>query len=456
MDERARVKRVMPILLIMYVLVCQNSSAFSIISPVLTEHFHISASVAALQITISTVVFAISGTIYGTVTDFVPIKKVMLFCIMAYVGGSVLGLILKFNFYLFIIARLIQEIGSSAVSGLYIVIVARYLDERSKIRYFALLTACFQFAQAVGVLTGGLIATYVQWWMLFIIPFIIVLFVPFLMKNLPDESFKERQHIDIAGLLLLALFVSAISIYFVNMELIWIGISLLFLLVFMRYIRVNKNAFITIDFFKNRNYLIALAAEFLIYGVQIPFPFLYSFIISELYNMSLDKVSYVMLPAYVAAAVFGSAFTNKIVGRVGKYRTLQLAMAFIVLALISTGCLMENGVAGLSLTSVLFSLGYVLMYSPMVDTVVGTLPKEQIGRGIGFNSLILNICASIGEAIVAQLMMSKVLMSCSLPFIQNPEARRYTSIMILMALAAFIGAVLFCWNRKNFNFNDTE
>lgn len=442
-----RVKKVIPVLLVMYVMVNLNDSAFSLISPLFTDIFHISASVAALQVTASTIVFSICGTIYGTVTDFIPVKKIMLFSIAMYTGGSVLGLILQFNFYLFIAARSIQSIGSASVAGIYIVLVTRYLKGAVKIKYLALLTACFQFAQAVGILAGGLISTYVKWWMLFLIPLVSLVFIPTLMKNLPEEERKEKKRVDIWGLTLLALLVMGISAYFVNLKVVWVGVSAVLIGLFILYIKKNENAFVTVDFFQNKKFIAALSAEFLIYAVQIPFPFLYSFMISGIYGMNMAQVSYVMLPAYIAAAVAGSLFTDRISRKIGKYRILMMSMSFIIAALLATACLMESGVAALSLTSVLFSLGYVLMYSPMVDTVIGTLHPRQVGRGVGFNNLILNISASIGVAITGQLMQSRLLARISLPFLKDHFARAYASVMVTLALAAWAGMMIFYKNR---------
>lgn len=450
MEREDSVKKIMPLMLAMYVTATLMDSAFSIISPTLTETFGISASVVSMQVSICSVVFAICGAVYGTISDFIPIKKIILFAILMFTGGSVLGLVFQTNFYMFIFARAVQTIGEAAVSALYLVLTARYLKGSLKIKYFALFTACYQLSQAVGVLAGGVIATYVKWWMLFLVPLVLLFFIPALMKYLPKEEGQAKSHIDIAGLILLAVMVLSISMYFSNMKILWLGSAAVIIIVFAVYISKNKNAFVTIDFFKNRNYVSAVTMEFILYFVQIPFPFLYSFIIGDVYGKSLAAVSYVMLPAYIVAAVVGTLFTDKIIAKFGKFKVMTFAMTLILCALAATGIFMESGVVILSITSVLFSCGYVLMYSPVVDTVVSTLPKEQVGRGLGFNDMILNVSASIGIAVTGQLMVSRKMTGISIPFLHTANGSTYSAIMFVLAFIFLLGIIIFKMHRRNF------
>lgn len=450
MERENSVKKVMPLMLLMYVVATLMDSAFSIISPTLTETFGISASVVSLQVSICSVVLAICGAIYGTISDFIPIKKILIFAVIMFAGGSVIGLLFQSSFYLFILARSVQTIGSAAISALYLVMTARYLKGTLKIKYFALFTACFQLSQAVGVLAGGIIATYVKWWMLFIVPIVLLFFIPILVKYIPDEEKQEKSHIDFIGLTLLAVMVLSISMYFSNMKILWLAAAAAIIIVFAIYISKNKEAFVTVDFFKNKNYVAALIMEFILYFVQIPFPFLYSFIIGEVYGKSLAMVSYVMLPAYIVAAVMGTLFTDKIVKKFGKFRVMAAAMLMILAALVCTGIFMESSVVVLALTSILFSCGYVLMYSPVVDTVVSTLPQEQVGRGLGFNDMILNVSASIGIAVTGQLMVSTGIVKVSLPFLQSDGGRMYSNIMFILAIIFLVGIMIFKINKKNF------
>lgn len=252
------------------------------------------------------------------------------------------------------------------------------------------------------------------------------------------------------GLILFAGLVLCINMYFGNMAVQWIIAAVAFLAAFVVYITKNKHAFVTADFFKNRNLIIVLVMEFLLYVVQIPFSFLYSFIVSGIYGQSEAVVSYVMLPAYLIAALMGTVFANRLIKKFGKFRILSAAMCLILAALVATGIFLESGLVVLSATSVLFSMGYVLMYSPVVDTVFSTLDRSQVGRGQSFNGLMLDVSASIGIVLAGQLMGSRFANEAKLPFIKLEGAGMYSVIMLLMAGVFFIGMLIYHLNKKRF------
>lgn len=450
MNNKEKVAKLMPFILVIYVMAGLMDSALSILSPTLTNTFDVSASMIAVHFAICGVIFAICDSIYGTISDFIPIRKIMIFAIVMFVGGAFLGIVLQFNFYLFVVARAIQNVGQAAIGAMYVVLVAKYLNEDLKIKYFAIFTACYQLTQAVGVLAGGLIATYLKWWMVFLIPMAVIFFIPALVKYLPTEEKSERTTIDFAGLGLFAVLVLSVNMYFGNMKMMWLFAAILFVIAFIIYISKNKNAFVTSEFFKNKNFVIALIIEFFVYAVQIPFPFLYSFIISGVYGKTEAVVSYVMLPAYLCAALVGTMFTDKLVKKFGKYKVLTTAMCLIIAALLGTELFLEKGIVALALTSVVFSLGYVLMYSPIVDTVFSTLHKNQVGRGLAFNGLMLNVSASIGIAAAGQLMVNPTINSLKLPHINNAALQPYAVILLIMIVVFLVGMSLYLINRKNF------
>lgn len=450
MSNEERVKKIMPFILAIYVIAGLEEGAFTILSPTLTEVFQVSASMIALHFSICGVAYAIAAAIYGTVSDFMSIKKIMLFAVVLFVGGALMGIAFQFNFYLFIFARTLTNIGHAGMSAAYVVLVAKYLKGNTKIKYFAIFTACFQLTQAVGVLAGGLIATYLTWWMVFLVSLVMLLFVPALIRYLPQEQSAEKSHLDVAGLVLFAGLVLCVNMYFGNMEVLWIVAAVLFLLAFAAYITKNKSAFVTSEFFKNRNLIIVLVMEFLLYVVQIPFSFLYSFIVSGIYGQSEAVVSYVMLPAYLIAALVGTMFANRLIKKFGKFRILSFAMCLIFAALVLTGTFLDSSLIVLSVTSVMFSMGYVLMYSPVVDTVFSTLDKEHVGRGQSFNGLMLDVSASIGIVLAGQLMGSQFINGVKVPFIKSEGAGTYSVIMYLMAGVFLIGMLIYHFNKKKF------
>lgn len=78
------------------------------------------------------------------------------------------------------------------------------------------------------------------------------------------------------------------------------------LALFLIYISKNENAFISIKFFTNRNFISVLLVAFVIYSVQLAFIFMFPFLVESIYNYRLDQISLLLVPSYVLAATVGA------------------------------------------------------------------------------------------------------------------------------------------------------
>lgn len=445
--KKNHVKSLMPFMLVAFVLVTLMQHAFSIASPLMADDFQISISTVSLQITISTVVLGVSSVIYGTLSDFVSIKKLMLIGIGIFIIGSVLGFALQWTFYGVIFARALQTVGQASIGSLYLVIASRYLDGNVKVKYFGYFTACFQLSQAIGVISGGVISTHVRWSVLFLIPLVIILLIPPLLKNLPDEQSGEKKHIDWIGLILLGMLVMSINLFFSQFAIIFLIVAFCLLVVLALYIINSKNPFISVDFFKNDRYMTAMGVVILIFFSQFAFSFLYSFFGKQMLKETMDVISYILLPGYLGAVISGT-FGGKITEKIGHFKATILGGSIIFSGLIGTALFIGYGKLAMSITAVLFFAGYAIVYSPVLDIVVGTLPKKEIGRGIGFNDLFINISGSIGVTLIGRILTDNT-------FGQNPMMDKlfginadYAGCMLFCAAIIVIALVLLLLNRK--------
>src|SRR5699024_12384104 len=93
--------------------------------------------------------------------------------------------------------------------------------------------------EGVGPAIGGMIAHYIHWSYLLLIPMITIITVPFLMKLLKKEV-RIKGHFDIKGIILMyvgivffILFITSFTIYF----LIFIVFSFLMFVSYVRYVK---------------------------------------------------------------------------------------------------------------------------------------------------------------------------------------------------------------------------
>lgn len=443
------IRKLLPCLLILFVLTNLMVQAFVTVSPVLAEEFHVSASKVSMIVTLSTVALGVCSVVYGTLSDYIPVKKLLLFGTAVFVSGSAFGLLFQNYFYMVVAARVLQTVGQAAISSLYLVITSRYTKGKEKLKYFAWFTACFQIAQACGVLAGGIFAAYVNWKALFVISLVAAAFIPVIWKYAPVENEGKIKHVDVVGIGLFSICIVAIMLMLSDFRPVYAGIEILMLAVFFIYISKREDAFVTPGFFReNRNYTKAVILVFALYLSQFVFAFICTFVVSTLYPRSLDLVSYILLPGYIAAAVVGMN-GDKITARLGRYQTISLGAFLIFLGLLSAAFFMDKGKIVLSISGIIFFAGYNTIYSPLLDTVTGALPSAEVGRGIGINDLTINISSSIGVAICSRFMMVNYLKQHVIAPVSE-SVYVYSNIFIILSLAAIISLISFRKSMKVF------
>ena len=87
------------------------------------------------------------------------------------------------------------------------------------------------------------------------------------------------------------------------------------------------------------------------------------------------------------------------------------------------------------------------MYSPVVSTVLSTIPQEESGRGVGMNDLLMNVTASIGISIIGGLMGSQALAGSSITGTTGAAAG-YANLLLIGAGVMTLGLIVFLVFRK--------
>ncbi|MBO0453166.1 MFS transporter [Enterococcus sp. MJM16] len=443
----SNVKKLMPSLLILFVLSNLMVQAFVTVSPLIATNFNISASTASIQATITTITLGVCSVIYGTLSDYIPVKKLLIFGISVLSFGSILGFVFQGNYGMIVVARAVQTMGQAAISSLYLVIASRYLEGSTKIKYFAYFTACFQLAQAAGVLVGGIITTYISWQLLLLIPLCSIVFIPIVMRYTPVEEQGERKKVDFIGLVLFSGMIVLLTLFVDGLRVPYLIGMFALTLIFLFYISRNQQAFITPQFFKeNKRYFRALYMVISIYLVQFAFSFVSTFVVTDGYQEPLSLVSYILLPAYIAAAIIGG-IGDKITNKLGRFNTILLGISLITAGLLIAGVFITQGKIILSISGILFFVGFNTLYSPLLDTVTGTLPSNELGRGIGLNDLSINISGSLGVAICGKLIASKAADKINL--LSTPQnLRTFQTIFFLLSIVGILAIVFFQFNKN--------
>lgn len=431
-----KVQKVMPFIMLAFVLAGSLQEAFNICAPIIAKDFAITSSEVSMISAVAMLTMGVAYIVYTALSDFISIKKLLIVGIVISLIGSIGGLIFNHSFIIVVIFRAIQMAGGTCSSALLILTATKYLDEQSRMKYYGFNTACFSGGQLFGILLGGLFASYIGWKVLFIIPALSLISIPFIIKYLPEDSHKAEKKVDILGIMMMALLSLFVSLYFNALNVQYLLISGVITIIFLIYISKNKNAFISIDFFKNWKYMMVILVVIITYVTQGSYSFLFSFMTSDIYGISVDKISMMLLPSYVVGMCIG-IMGSKITRKLGVTKTLICGLGSMALGLILGSLFLETNIVMLVVMSCLFNGGFSILYTPIMTLVINALPENMRGAGLGFFNLCIKITSSTGIVITGRLLVMESLRTKSLVQGVSDIGIVYSNLLLI-----FLGVVI--------------
>lgn len=435
--------KIVPVILLLMIFSIVIDNSFKIISPDLVEFFGVSASTVSWQVTLSGLVIGIGAVVYSSLSDSISIRNLLTIGILLICVGSLLGYVTHTNYWMIVFSRIIQSAGLGATETLYLVFITKYATEQEQKKYMGFSTSSFQLATVIGTLTGGFVATYLQWQNLFLIPLLSVLLLPCILKYLPKED-RKKNNVDFLGLIIVAVIATSILLYMSSFNWALFILFIVAVIGFLFYISKNKNAFITIEFFKNKQFLFALGVAFILNSLYAAYALnTLSFLLTSVYEIHTDKVSLLFIPACLLAATVG-ALSGKIGKHLNSKQCVYLAIGLIIISLLLGVFFIKTSIAVFVVSLILFSCSFALLYAPLIDIAIKKVPTEKSGTALGFYNLCINIAMSVGFTYSALLIDKKDLQFGFLRFVtEDGVALNYSSIVTILAVIAAAAIVLF-------------
>ncbi|MFE3577448.1 MFS transporter [Lysinibacillus sp. NPDC059133] len=435
-DQSIRFKKAVPIILLLFIFTLIVNNSFRIISTDLAKEFGLSPSVVSWQVTLASLVIGIGAVVYASLTDTISVRTLLSIGIILMCVGSLMGYIFQHSFIMIVISRVIQSAGLASAETLYVVSVTKYLPVHEQKKFFGFSTMGFAISQVLGMMAGGFISTYIHWTVLFLIPLLTLIILPFILKLLPKEKMKKGR-IDVVGLFLVACIAGSLIMYVSEFNWIYLITFIVAICFFILFISKSDKGFIDITFFKNKLFLKVIAITFPLYTLQLAYIFMFPFLFEKLYGLSLDTISLLFIPVYVIAAAIG-ATSGKIAKFLSTEQCIYIAITLITASFLVGGFFVNSSEVILVICMTFLAGSFALMYAPWFDTLVGAVPEEKSGTAIGFYNLSFNIAASIGIAYVASMMSSKALKGGWLDYLSTGNEALYSNILIILGLISLI------------------
>lgn len=403
---------------------------------------------AALITAFPSIVLGIVCFIYGSLGDFISLKRLVVVGLVLLLIGSVFGFVANFffapNLWTVILARVLQTAGEQVAGSVYLVVTTKYLKPALKVVFLGLFTAGYQLSASIGVFAAGLLSS-IAWQYLFLIPAVTILFLPLLLRNLPAQNGNGAK-VDAFGFAIFGIATMFLTLFFSYMAWWLLLVAAVLFIGFGVYITKARNPFVTPAFFRNTRWLMAISLIAVFYFVNYCISPVFNAIGGELYRMSTGQVSSYLVWAFLCAALFGTT-SGLIVRKIGLQTTLITAGCCMMLGFLGASVFINAGFLALTLCACLFYAGVGLLYSPVVATVLGTLPTEESGRGVGMNDLVMNVTASIGITVLGGLIGSPSLQGGSL-FAGSGAAAGYSNLLLICAAVILLGLVIYLMFRR--------
>ena len=431
-------KVAVPVVLVIFTLGVLMQQAFGMIYINIGDQLG-QPNLAPLITSIPGIALGIVCVIYGSLGDFLSLKKMIVIGTLVFVAGSVLGLFGNLSIWIVIVARLVQSVGWQVSGSIFLVLVSKYIAKKDRVIWYGIFVAVFRFAAALGVFLAGYV-TLIDWRILFGVGVIAAPLIPVLAKNLPDNH-AAGATIDGIGFALIGAFAASVTMYFTDMTTFWLVAVFVTLIAFVIYINKAKNPFITPKMLTNPAFAMTMVVIFVGYFFSYTLNDGINNIGMNVFGLDSSQVSNLLVWSIILAAVMGFV-AGPIIRKIGRKASVILALACMGLGLIAVAFLIPSGeVMCLGVAPCLYYFGTSFFYQPIVDTTTLTVTAEESGRALGFNDLIQAITGSVGVALFGQMMANGAMGDGSIVGTAAGLASSYANVF-LVGGAVILGALL--------------
>ncbi|MGM8214288.1 MFS transporter [Bacillaceae bacterium W0354] len=416
-----------------------NGTMFNIAIPDIAEAFQLSASEVSWVMTGYIMVYSIGTLIYGKLADSIALKKLITFGLIVFSAGSVIGFFAP-NYLFVLLARVIQAIGGSMIPAVALISPIRYFrNERGRV--LGIISSVMAFASGIGPILGGTIAGFLDWQYLFLSSALIIITLPLLRKNLPDEEPKMFK-LDYFGASLVAAFiVTTLMGITLGIGLALILSVLLFIAVILR-MKTAKTPFIPPHLFKNRNYLAAImtsfVAVFCLFGLMFSVPIM----LRDVYNLTTMQIGLTMFPGAMSAALIGKK-GGDLVDFIGSKKVFIYSLTFL-----SFGLLIVSSTVGVHPIYLCIALIFPMLCFPLVqasgaDMLANILHDSETGVGMGVFNLLNFVSGAMSGAIVGKMIDLFSPKHPLNPLAKSGDGNIFSNVFLLFMFFVIIGVFIF-------------
>jgi DHA2 family metal-tetracycline-proton antiporter-like MFS transporter len=440
-------KKLVPWIIYLIFFAVLNETVFNVSTPNIAEQFSLSPAGVSWMMTIFLVFFGIGSVIYGKLADVYSLRSLIIIGLIIYNVGSVMGFLLQFSYPLVILARAIQGIGGSAIPALVFIAVARYFPSSERGKIFGLITSTVSLGIGIGPVIGGLVSGAMHWYYLFLIPLLMLVALPFLMKALPNEP-RRQGKVDIIGAILVAITVGFFVVFLNFSEWYYFIAFVSFLSVFIVRILRIPDPFINPLLFRNVKFRNGVIVGFSLFSIVIGILFLIPLMLHEVYHLNTGQIGFVLFPGAISSVFFGP-MGGTLADRKGNNFVVVIGLLLLVISIILMSFLLSISVYVITVSLLLTYVGFSFFQTAMINSVSQTLSEQETGVGMGLFNLVATLSGAVGTAVAGRILDGKWFEFVLLPTVSKPRDSAYSNILLLFLIIMILGGILYLYSFRN-------
>ncbi len=396
---------VLPIILISYFMILLDNSIVFTSTVKIAADLSLSASELSWVTNAYALTFGGLLMIGGRSGDIFGRRNVFLIGLVIFSIGSLL-VGLSTNGLMIIAMRALQGIGSAILAPTTLALLMDSYRDQMRTRAIVYYGATGGLGASIGLVVGGLIASYASWrWGFLLNVPVGILMIVLTLKYIPASK-KVEGKLDWLGSILSVLGITAL-VYGINgashpVPMVMTGILLLILFVWQE--KVSKHPITPLKLFKDRERSSAYIARFFFLGAMISYFFLTPQAMQQVYHFTPLMAAVGFLPETLPQFVFAT-----LVSRLNeKFTNTQILIAGTVITLAGLVFAAVVGIqAGywwsVAIPMVIIGIGQGFTLSPLTVAGVANTDREIAGSASGVVNMVHQIGSSVGLSIITAL-----------------------------------------------------
>ena len=396
---------ILPIILISYFMILLDNSIVFTSTVKIAADLSLSASELSWVTNSYALTFGGLLMIGGRSGDIFGRRNVFLIGLVIFSIGSLL-VGLSTNGLMIIAMRALQGIGSAILAPTTLALLMDSYRDQMRTRAIVYYGATGGLGASIGLVVGGLIASYASWrWGFLLNVPVGILMIVLTLRYIPASK-KVEGKLDWLGSILSVLGITAL-VYGINgashpVPMVMTGILLLILFVWQE--KVSKHPITPLKLFKDRERSSAYIARFFFLGAMISYFFLTPQAMQQVYHFTPLMAAVGFLPETLPQFVFAT-----LVSRLNeKFTNTQILIAGTVITLAGLVFAAVVGIqAGywwsVAIPMVIIGIGQGFTLSPLTVAGVANTDKEIAGSASGVVNMVHQIGSSVGLSIITAL-----------------------------------------------------